>query len=78
MQTFADWEETAPGFFEADLVAHCGCSVEGSFLYTLVLTDIATGWVECLALLYRGKHAVINAPEMPGSKIKVVYLDFKS
>jgi len=63
VRTFADWEETAPGFFEADLVAHCGWSVEGSFLYTLMLTDIATGWVECLALLYRGKHAVINALE---------------
>ena len=63
VRTFADWEETSPGFFEADLVAHCGWSVEGSFLYTLVLTDIATGWVECLALLYRGKHAVINALE---------------
>jgi len=63
VRTFADWEERAPGFFEADLVAHCGCSAEGSFLYTLVLTDIATGWIECLALLYRGKHAVINALE---------------
>ena len=63
VRTFADWEETAPGFFEADLVAHCGWSMEGSFLYTLMLTDIATGWVECLALLYRGKHAVINALE---------------
>ena len=63
VRTFADWEETSPGFFEADLVAHCGWSVEGSFLYTFVLTDIATGWIECLPLLYRSKHAVINALE---------------
>jgi hypothetical protein len=41
----------APGFFEADLVAHCGESMEGFFLNTLVLTDIATGWTECVALL---------------------------
>jgi len=63
VRTFADWEDTKPGFFEIDLVAHCGWSVKGSFLYTLVLTDIATCWVECLALLYRGKDAVIHALE---------------
>jgi hypothetical protein len=61
VRTFADWEERLPGFFEADLVAHCGCSAEGAFLYTLVLVDIATGWVECLALLHRSKDAVIDA-----------------
>jgi hypothetical protein len=63
VRTFADWEERLPGFFEADLVAHCGCSVAGAFLYTLVLVGIATGWVECLALLHRSKDAVIDALE---------------
>ena len=61
VRTFADWEEKKPGFFEADLVAHCGWSIEGSFLYTLTLTDIATTWTECLPLLYRGQDAVIHA-----------------
>jgi hypothetical protein len=60
VRTFADWNEAGPGFFEADLVAHCGCSTEGSYLHTLVLTDIATGWVECLPLLCRSQHAVIE------------------
>jgi len=66
VRTFADWdgEDKIPGFFEADLVAHCGWSVEGSFLYTLVLTDVATGWVECIALLYRSKEAVIDALDL--------------
>lgn len=59
VRTFADWDETGPGFFEGDLVAHCGCSTEGAYLNTLVLTDIATGWVECLPLLYRSQHTVI-------------------
>jgi hypothetical protein len=61
VRTFADWNEIQPGFFEADLVAHCGRSAEGAFLHTLVLTDIATAWVECLPLRYRSKHAVIQA-----------------
>jgi len=38
---------------EADLVLHSGPSVKGSFLQTLVLTDIATGWTECAPLLMR-------------------------
>ena len=60
IRTFADWENEEPGFFEADLVAHCGWSMEGSFLHTLVLTDISTGWVECIALLYRSGASVIH------------------
>ena len=60
IRTFADWGDEEPGFFEADLVAHCGWSMEGSFLYTLVLTDISTGWVECIALLHRSGASVIN------------------
>ena len=46
----ADWYEPAPGFVEADLVVHCGGSMAGSFASTLVLTDIASGWTECVAL----------------------------
>jgi len=61
VRTFADWNEVQPGFLEADLVAHCGRSVEGAFLHTLVLTDIATAWVECLPLRYRSQHAVVQA-----------------
>lgn len=63
VKTFADWKEESPGFFEADLVAHCGTNMGGSFLYSLVLTDIATGWVECLPLLSRHQGSVIQALE---------------
>ena len=45
VRTFGDWQDPAPGFVEADLVAHCGSSMAGSFVWTLVLTDIASGWV---------------------------------
>lgn len=60
VRTFADWNEGLPGFIEADLVAHCGEHNTGSFLCTLVLTDVATGWVECQALLYRSSDQVIQ------------------
>jgi hypothetical protein len=32
---------------EADLVAHSGPTSKGSYVQTLTLTDIATGWTEC-------------------------------
>jgi hypothetical protein len=63
VRTFADWDDVTPGFMEADLVAHCGPRAEGSYLYTLVLTDVATGWTECLALPYRTQEAVVQALE---------------
>jgi hypothetical protein len=54
VRTFSDWQDPAPGFFEADLVAHSGPTARGSYVQTLVLmTDIATGWTECAPLLVR-------------------------
>ena len=53
VRTFSDWDDPPPGFVEADLVAHSGPVTRGSFVQTLVLTDIATGWTECAALPYR-------------------------
>jgi hypothetical protein len=61
IRTFQDWNEVRPGFAEVDVVAHCGTSVEGAFLSTLTLTDVATGWTECLPLRHRGQEAVIAA-----------------
>ena len=47
---------------EADPVAHCGANSEGPFLHTLVLTDAAAGWTECLALLRRSEADMLQAP----------------
>ena len=38
IRTFEQWNQSQPGFVEADLVAHCGPQVEGRFLWTLTLT----------------------------------------
>jgi hypothetical protein len=53
VRTFDGWDDPAPGFVEADLVAHSGPVAKGSFVQTLTLTDIATGWTECAPLLVR-------------------------
>ena len=60
VRTFADWDDPAPGFVEADLVAHSGPTAKGSFVQTLVLTDIATGWTECAPLLVREQRLLIE------------------
>jgi hypothetical protein len=56
VRTFDGWDDPAPGFVEADLVAHSGPTAKGSFVRTLTLTDIATGWTECAPLLVREQH----------------------
>jgi hypothetical protein len=53
IRTFGDWDDPVPGYVEVDFVAHCGPHLSGSFVQTLVLTDIATGWTECVPVLTR-------------------------
>ena len=53
VRTFNGWDDPPPGFMEADLVAHSGPTCKGSFVQTLTLTDIATGWTECAPVLVR-------------------------
>jgi hypothetical protein len=61
VRTFAEWDNVVAGFVEADLVAHCGETVAGSFLNSLVLTDIATTWTEFLPILYKNEANVLEA-----------------
>ncbi len=43
------------------MVAHGGTSVAGSFIQTLTMVDVATGWTECLPLLTREGSLVVEA-----------------
>lgn len=49
---------TEPGFIQADTVAHCGGSLDGSFVWSLTFTDILTGWTENGAVWNKGQHDV--------------------
>lgn len=60
IRTFNDWGDPPPGFCEIDMVAHGGTSVAGSFIQTLTMTDIATGWTECLPLVARNGSLVVE------------------
>jgi hypothetical protein len=61
IRTFNDWKNPPPGFCEVDMVAHGGTSVAGSFIQTLTMVDIATGWTECAPLVTRDGALVVEA-----------------
>ena len=58
IRTFAEWDDVGPGFCEVDLVAHCGSSTLGFYLFTLCAVDIATSWVELQPLWGKGHYRV--------------------
>src|SRR5215469_14740556 len=50
-----------------NMVAHCGGSVAGSHVHSLVLTDIASGWTEAAALVVREQTLItITVEEVRG------------
>ena len=62
VRTFSDWRDPPPGFFEVDMVEHCGGpKSDGDFVHTLTLTDIASGWTECVAMPLRNQSLVVEA-----------------
>lgn len=63
MRTFADWGEPLPGSMEMDLVAHCGQVNRGSYVHSLVLTDIASGWTEAAPIIVREGSLVVETLE---------------
>lgn len=64
VHTFADWNEPSPGYLEIDFVVHGGGSMAGSFIHSLVATDIYSGWVECIPLLAREQSLVVEGLEV--------------
>lgn len=53
------WATTAPGSFETDLVHHCGPVAAGTYVHTLQLVDVATGWSERVAVLGRSQEQMV-------------------
>lgn len=65
IRTWADWDDTQPGFVEIDLVGHEGGNPAGDFAQTLTVTDtvtdIATGWTENRAVRNKAQKWVLAA-----------------
>ena len=78
VRTFTPWDEDQPGFLEIDLVAHCGGSMEGQFLYTLTSVDLSTGWIECLPVRQRTQQAVFEAVQVMRTLLPFLLLGLDS
>lgn len=72
------WDESRPGFIEADTVAHCGSTTAGQFAWTLDCVDIATGWTEQRAVWAKLDFAVLEQMKSIEKALPFALLGFDS
>ena len=68
VRTWADWDDTKPGFVEIDLVGHEGGNSSGEFCFTLTVTDIATGWTINRSVRNKAQRWVFEAIEYASAR----------
>jgi hypothetical protein len=78
IKTFADWEDAQPGSTEIDFVAHCGGTLTGSFIHSLVMTDVASGWTEATPLLFREQSLVVEGLMVLRGRVPIPLLGINS
>ena len=65
-RTCNDWNGPPPGFLEIGLVVHSGGPLFGSFIHSLVATDVCTGWTEAVPLLAKEQSLIVEGLEAIG------------
>lgn len=60
VRTFADWDESRPGFMETDLVSHDGGILKGDFAQSLDAVDVCSSWTETIAVKNRAQKWVFE------------------
>ena len=78
IRTFADWNEPLSGHLEIDFISHGGSSMQGVFLWSLVATDIYSGWTEAVPLLAREQSLVVEGLEVIRRQLPVPVLGIDS
>lgn len=78
VRTFADWDSPNPGYLEIDFVVHAGGLMAGSFIHTLVGTDVSSGWTEFIPLLAREQSLVVEGLEVMFEHISFPVLGINS
>jgi hypothetical protein len=58
VRTFDDWSDSRPGYLEIDFVVHCGGQIAGTYVHSLVATDVCSAWTEAVPLLVREQSLV--------------------
>lgn len=64
VRTFDGGGALEPGYFEADFVVHSGGVMPGNCVHTFSLTDVSSGWTECVALAARDQTLVVESLEL--------------
>ena len=70
------WDEDRLGFMEADSVAHCGGSLAGSFIWSLVYTDLCSTWTEGRAVWNKGSTGVLERTRQVEATLPFAILGF--
>lgn len=60
IEIWPDQYPKRPGWVEVDTVAHCGGSMKGSFVWTLTITDVGTGWTRIRCVWNKGAVGVCD------------------
>ena len=72
------WQTSGPGWLEGDTVAHCGTSMSGCFIWSVVLTDIWSGWTEVRVTWNRGDYVTHERLEQIEKTLPFGVLGFDS
>ncbi|HPK87493.1 MAG TPA: transposase, partial [Atribacterota bacterium] len=78
VRTFSEWDNTRPGFFEVDLVSHDGGNSRGDFIQSLNFTDIATCWIEMIAVKNKAQRWVFAGIKEIKERLPFAILGFDS
>lgn len=78
VRTFSEWDNTRPGFFEVDLVSHDGGNSRGDFIQSLNFTDIATCWMEMIAVKNKAQRWVFAGIKEIKERLPFAILGFDS
>jgi len=73
IRTFSQWEEDEPGFFEVDLVSHDGGNLRGDVNQSVNFTDIATGWMEMIAVKNKAQRLGLCRNQRDQKEIALSY-----
>lgn len=78
VRTHQDADKLVPGYFECDFVVHNGGITPGNCVHTLTMTDVCSGWTECVALIARQQTLVVEALDLVRPHLPLPLLGFDS
>jgi len=78
IRTFSDWEESLPGELEIDFVVHCGGTMSGAYISSLVGTDVCSGWTEAVPLIARGQTMAVEGIDVIYNRFPVPVIGLNS